>query len=82
MTTPAMLLVQPGLCTACRSCEVACHYHHTRRFGAGRSSVRISYDGDTSGLDIAFDESCDMCSGEERPLCVDFCVPGAIRLQL
>jgi len=82
MSIPSLLLVQPGLCTACRSCEVACHYHHTRRFGAGRNSVHISYHGDTSDLEIAFDESCDVCLGEERPLCAEFCVPGAIRVQL
>lgn len=81
MTTPAMLSVQLELCTACRSCELACHYHHTGRFGTRRSSVHVSYDGDTSDMDISFDHSCDACVGEERPLCAEFCVPGAIRLQ-
>jgi Fe-S-cluster-containing dehydrogenase component len=81
MTTPAQLHVQADLCSACRSCEVACHYHHTGRFGATLSSVHVRGDGTGSHLDITFDDSCDLCAGEERPRCADFCEPGAIQLQ-
>jgi len=81
MTTPVMLLVNADSCTACRSCELACHYHHTGHFSANCSSIHIHYDGETSDLSITFDDTCDHCSEEKAPLCAQFCGPAAIQVQ-
>lgn len=81
MSQPVKVVVEPELCTACRACELACHYHHNGRFGTSRASVRLRYDADTSELAITFDDTCDQCAGEAEPLCAHFCVAGAIRIR-
>lgn len=73
------LTIDQALCTACYACLLACHYHHTGRFGISSSSVHVEYDADTSRLSISFDSTCDLCVGEDRQLCAYFCVPGAIQ---
>ncbi len=80
MSVPPSLLVDAQRCTACRSCELACHYHHTGRFGTTRSSVHVQYEADSSGLSITFDRTCNECPDEDVPLCAQFCGPGAIQL--
>jgi Fe-S-cluster-containing dehydrogenase component len=78
MAMPDSLRLDTDACTACRACELACHYHHTGQFGTSANSVHVDYRGDTSQLVIAFDDTCDSCYDEPRPLCAEFCVPGAI----
>jgi Fe-S-cluster-containing dehydrogenase component len=78
MTIPSTLRVDTALCTACRACELACHYHHTGSFGIVKNSVHVDYDADTSEVAIGFDETCDFCSSEGEPLCAAYCGPGAI----
>lgn len=73
------ITIQPALCTACRACVIACHFHHTRLFGTTQSSVHITYDADTADLAIRIDETCDLCAGEGYYLCVRACVPEALR---
>ena len=75
------LLIITNNCTACRACEIACHFHHTTRFGTSRSSIYIDYNEDTSELEIIFDETCDSCAGLTVPHCVNCCIPGAIQLK-
>lgn len=82
MTTPMNLLIDTNLCTACHSCELACHFHHTGNFGLGECSVHIMYDSDISQIAISYDDTCDQCIGENIPFCVRFCVPNAIQIPL
>ncbi|OGO08452.1 MAG: hypothetical protein A2Z66_10810 [Chloroflexi bacterium RBG_13_66_10] len=79
-SAPPGILVDSRLCTACRACELACHYHHTGAFGTARSSIRVTFDADTGAVGIIFGESCDGCRGEPSPFCVRFCAPAALRL--
>lgn len=44
------MIVTTDLCTACRACELACHYHHTGKFGTTEHSVHISYQEDTIAI--------------------------------
>lgn len=74
------LIVDPTLCTVCRACVLACHFHHTRLFGTSESSIHITYDADTSDLVIQIDDTCDACVGESQHWCVQACVPGAVTL--
>lgn len=71
------ILLNTSKCTACRACEIACHFHHTSRFGTSSSSIHILYDGDTSDLDIKIDNTCDSCGGLVLPYCVNSCTTGA-----
>lgn len=62
-----------NLCTGCRSCEVACSYHHCHSFGGLSSSITVRCDVETRDIRIHLDPSCDGCVGEEMPLCKLFC---------
>jgi Fe-S-cluster-containing hydrogenase component 2 len=68
-------------CTGCRTCEIACSYHHGRAFSPSISSVEIlnsiTKDGE---IKISFHKqdgnghlACDGCKGEEEPYCVKYC---------
>jgi Fe-S-cluster-containing hydrogenase component 2 len=73
------LTTETALCTVCRACEVSCHYHHTRTFGASAASVEIQYNADNGDVKILFRASCDGCALETYAFCAHFCAPGAIR---
>jgi Fe-S-cluster-containing dehydrogenase component len=75
---PDSIVMNADLCTACRACELACHFHHSGRFGTSRSSIQIQFDADVGDITILFDETCDACLGETEPLCVHFCAPQAL----
>lgn len=79
--------VSPDKCTGCRTCEVACAFHHNRSFSREVSSVRVKRKERAGEFDITINESdeggypaCDLCEGEEGPMCVKFCLSDAINL--
>lgn len=82
MTIPNGLIIDTNLCTDCRSCQLACHFHHTGYFGIDMCSVHIRYVSDTSHIDITYDDTCDQCIEETVPFCVKFCIPKAIQIHL
>jgi Fe-S-cluster-containing hydrogenase component 2 len=41
------------------------------------SSTHISRDNDTAVIFMSVDSTCDLCEGEETPLCVKYCAYGA-----
>jgi carbon-monoxide dehydrogenase iron sulfur subunit len=82
------LICYPELCTGCRSCEIACSYHHTKSFSRKKSSIHINRLERKGEFEIIFNwrkttdhPTCDMCRNEETPLCAKFCAPGAIVLE-
>jgi Fe-S-cluster-containing dehydrogenase component len=67
-------------CGGCRTCEMACSYHHTGEFGDSVSSFRVIDKEDSRGAKIEFLEkpegarpACDRCEGLDVPLCVEWC---------
>ena len=73
------------LCTGCRSCEIACSFHHNKTFSRNNSSIRIKRNERKGEFEIIINYGkieelliCDMCADEETPLCVKFCAPKAI----
>ena len=69
----------PG-CGACRTCEIACSYHHTGEFAPYLSSIKIHEKERGPGNivelvenDIGEIKACDGCSGLEEHLCVEVC---------
>lgn len=69
----------PGLCTACRACEVVCSLHLTEQCNPYASAVRVALDRSDGSVHITVLETCDLCATEAGgPLCVRFCAPGAL----
>lgn len=68
-------------CGACRTCEIACSYHHTGEFKPSASSIKILDKKDqTLGhlvLLIEYSDGrnipCDGCKDLEEPLCMEVC---------
>jgi Fe-S-cluster-containing dehydrogenase component len=81
MKYPTSLAIDTRKCTACRACELACHYHHSGVFGTTENSVTIEYQPDSGNLNISINETCDECGGEILPFCVKYCAPRAIQLR-
>jgi len=67
-------------CGACRTCEIACSFHHTGEFKPSVSSIKIAERKDGQGCTIQLlneddgsRKACDACQGLEEPLCIQYC---------
>jgi Fe-S-cluster-containing hydrogenase component 2 len=70
-----LILLNPLKCQGCRICEAACGFHHSGHieFNPVKSSTHISRDNDTAVISMSVDSTCDLCAGEDVPLCVKYC---------
>jgi Fe-S-cluster-containing hydrogenase component 2 len=66
-------------CKDCCICELACSFHHMGEFLPEYASIRI-YSDRNGGLDVTILSTCDLCTKEKLPLCMEFCPSGAIKL--
>jgi len=73
--------LDPGDCTACRSCVIACSFHHNQTFDPSIASLRIERDYQTGNVFIELYNSCDGCPGQQ-PLCIEFCPRDVLNLAL
>lgn len=78
--TPDVVSVDPAVCTGCRTCELACGLHHTGRMAPAASSIRIGLSNLTSAVTWEVQATCDVCAGEEQPLCAKYCAVEAVRV--
>lgn len=67
-------------CGGCRTCEMACGFHHRGEFNPEVASLQIVDRKDRPGyyVWIAAESSerrmaCDLCKGLDMPLCVEYC---------
>lgn len=67
-------------CGGCRTCEIACSFHHTGEYNPSLSSIRILEKEDEAGFRVLLIEedgtdgfACDGCLGLDRPLCLEVC---------
>ena len=67
-------------CGGCRSCELACSYHHTGKFGPSASSLIVIDKENLQGFKIELLENkrdkryaCDGCKDLDEPLCLEWC---------
>jgi Fe-S-cluster-containing hydrogenase component 2 len=68
-------------CGGCRTCELACGYHHTGIFNPSQSSLHIINRSDNKpGFLVQIhpnkegnSQGCDGCVELEQPLCVRYC---------
>jgi Fe-S-cluster-containing hydrogenase component 2 len=67
-------------CGGCRTCELACSFHHTGEFVPAVSSLKIVEKEKGPGYIVVLKEegdeegfACDGCDGLDIPLCVEYC---------
>lgn len=67
-------------CGGCRTCEIACSFHHTGEFKPSMSSIQIEEKGTIGGYEVVLIEksdgnhlACDGCKDLEMPLCAEYC---------
>lgn len=67
-------------CGGCRTCELACSYHHSGKFNYAYSSIRVIDKENEEGFRIELVEkrdgdrfACDACEGLKIPACVEYC---------
>ena len=80
----------PEACTGCSICEMACSFHHVRKYSRSHSSIRVSksifepakeaeivvcYEND-KGVPV-----CDLCKGADFPLCIRFCPENVLKME-
>ena len=66
-------------CYGCRTCELACSFHHERVFSPELSSIRVSRNNRTGKIGWSINSTCDSCQRETKPLCVRYCAYGALQ---
>jgi len=70
----SIIKVDLNKCVGCRSCELACSYHHKKLFLPEISSIKIHFDSQYN-IDVSILDSCDCKS---NPPCVKICPTEAI----
>ena len=76
-----LLKMDISKCTGCRSCEIACTYHHYKKFGLAGSSIKIFRDNKNGEIEYFFINTCDLCKNEQNLLCVEACSSHALCLK-
>ena len=73
------IAVDTGRCCGCRTCELACSFHHRGVFAPEISSIKVWPDYLNGEIQVFIDVTCDLCKGKARPLCVEHCPYGAVK---
>ena len=73
------ILTNEKACYACRMCELACSFHHKGVFSPESSSIRVFRDNQDGKIGLSIDSTCDLCQAESQPLCIRYCVYGALK---
>jgi Fe-S-cluster-containing hydrogenase component 2 len=67
-------------CGGCRTCEMACSFHHKEEFNPAISSIKILDKKNEPGYLVSIAEerdgqsmACDGCKGLDVPLCMEYC---------
>ena len=67
-------------CGGCRSCELACSFHHTGNFEPSVSSLIVIDKEDSHGFTIELLDkqrdnryACDGCKDLDEPICLEWC---------
>lgn len=69
-----------NLCYACKTCQLACSFHHTKTFWPERSSIIVSRNPQDGTIKWRMKATCDKCINEKEPLCVKYCMYGALQI--
>lgn len=66
-------------CYGCKTCQMVCSFHHTGAFWPEKASIKQYRNPQDGYHSWSFDSTCDGCKDEEEPLCLKYCVYGAIQ---
>lgn len=76
----AYILFDMTNCGGCRTCEIACSFHHNSEFNPSISSIEIIDKKDKPGYEISISIedrgkriACDGCASIDIPLCIQYC---------
>jgi len=86
------LTVDNNKCTGCRTCEIACSYHHKKVFNPKIASLEVQRNEVDGTMSVMLYRQlpqeikrlrlpCDACIGEPEPFCVKYCPTGAITVK-
>ena len=73
------ILADAEVCVGCRVCEIVCSFHHNGAFSPDASSIKVSRDNQNGDIEVYIDSNCDSCVEEAGPLCVEYCLLGALK---
>ena len=79
---PPRVIIDPDLCIGCRTCELACSMHHSGLMSPELSSIQVRRCNRAAAIVWEVLSSCDLCAGEEGPLCEKYCAAEAIRIEV
>jgi len=74
------IIRDPDLCYACKTCQLVCSFHHTKAFWPDQSSISVYRNPLDGTIKWRMNATCDKCMGEEEPLCVKYCIYGALQI--
>lgn len=77
--TKMKIAIDSKSCYGCRACELICSFHHTGAFSPESSSIKIKRNEGTGEIQTKVDSTCDLCKGEKQPICLKYCVYGALK---
>ncbi len=76
-----MGIIRDGnLCYGCKTCQLICSFHHTKAFWPEKSSINVLRNPQNGTIKWCIKTTCDKCSDEVEPLCVKYCVYGALHI--
>lgn len=73
------IVTDSEVCYGCRTCELICSYHHAGVFSPELSSIRVSRNNLSGEIECSINSTCDSCEGESQPLCLEYCLYGALK---
>ena len=66
-------------CYGCGVCAMACSYHFYKAFSPELASIKVFTSMRDNKIEWTIDSECDSCKGEDKPLCVEYCLYGALK---
>jgi len=69
-----------NLCYGCKTCQLVCSFHHTKAFWPEKSSITVLRNPQNGNIKWRINATCDKCLGEVMPLCIKYCVYGALQI--
>lgn len=86
------IVVDNEKCTGCKTCQIACSFHHKKVFNPKIASLEVRRDEEDGTMYVMLYQelnqqakatklACDACIGEPEPFCVKYCPTGAITVK-